>query len=373
MTLPTLYKKTKTGKIQQYDVRVDGSTIYVTQGQTDGKKQTYPTVITEGKNISKANETTPAEQAISEARSKHAKKIKAGYSTNPEGTITKLLPQKVKVYQDLFTSAKTQENLVLPCLVEPKLNGVNGSFRLSNSLELFSRGGEDYPIPPHQIDPITDIMQHFGLPELNVEEYTHGAFLEDIQSAIKKNNPNTQHLIAYIFELPGLDMDYAEKVAIKYDIMDYITKKGYQNAVQVVIPKRVGTLDEIELTYIQCMSMGFEGLIVTNMRSRYKHNIRSSDVWKYKIAQDAEFQIVDCEADKSGHPVFHCTTKEGGIFKVKPKGTDEQRKAIIDSFESKYLHQWYKVEFECYSKKGIPQKPVGVGLRKCDSDGKPLE
>ena len=65
--------------------------------------------------------------------------------------------------------------------------------------------------------------------------------------------------------------------------------------------------------------------------------------------------------------------KEGKLFKVKPKGTDAERKAIIANFESQYLNNWYKIEYEVFSKDGIPLKPVGIGLRDCDSNGQPKE
>lgn len=69
-TFPTLYAKAKTGKIKQWVVSVVDSTITVTHGQVGGKQQTQTTVITEGKNIGKSNETTPSEQAYLEAKAK---------------------------------------------------------------------------------------------------------------------------------------------------------------------------------------------------------------------------------------------------------------------------------------------------------------
>ncbi len=97
MILPTLYKTTKTGKIQQYDVQTTGDQITVTQGQVEGLKQSYPTTCTP-KNVGKSNETTPAEQADLEAQSKWEKKIKSGYTQDPSGVITVRLPMKVKSY-----------------------------------------------------------------------------------------------------------------------------------------------------------------------------------------------------------------------------------------------------------------------------------
>src|SRR5277367_1861233 len=78
-TLPTLYKRASTGKIQIWMIGVEKSTIITVHGQLDGKSQRTEDVIKEGKNIGKSNETTAAEQALAEATSKWEGKIKKGY------------------------------------------------------------------------------------------------------------------------------------------------------------------------------------------------------------------------------------------------------------------------------------------------------
>lgn len=65
---PTLYKKSSTGKIQQWNIAVLGSTIITTHGQFQGKLQTTEDTIKEGKNLGKANATTKEEQALAEAQ-----------------------------------------------------------------------------------------------------------------------------------------------------------------------------------------------------------------------------------------------------------------------------------------------------------------
>lgn len=118
--------------------------------------------------------------------------------------------------------------------------------------------------------------------------------------------------------------------------------------------------------------MGYEGVVIYNPNGMYQYNTRSSDVFKYKKAQDAEFLITNYSIDKSGHPVLECTTPEGRPFNVKPKGTSAERLAILSNIND-YIGQWYTVEFETYSKDLIPLKPWGVGLRKCSPSGAPLE
>ncbi|MGL5581564.1 MAG: hypothetical protein ACRDCE_11455, partial [Cetobacterium sp.] len=63
---PTLYTRTKTGKIQEWDIYTVEDEIHVIFGQQGGKKNTKVTKATP-KNIGRANETKAFEQAWLEA------------------------------------------------------------------------------------------------------------------------------------------------------------------------------------------------------------------------------------------------------------------------------------------------------------------
>ena len=81
-TFPELQGTATTGKTKMWSLRVfdrasDAGLVGVietTHGYIDGKKQVNEKIISEGKNIGKKNETTPLQQAISEARSSWVKK-----------------------------------------------------------------------------------------------------------------------------------------------------------------------------------------------------------------------------------------------------------------------------------------------------------
>jgi len=196
MQLERLYKTSKTGAIQIIDMEITGDTYTRTWGQLDGKQQSKSTVA-KGKNIGRANETTPEEQAILEAQSVWAKKQKAGYSTSSEAPTTVALPMKVKVFKDQL------KNVIFPCVSTPKLNGVNATYRLvANELVLTSRGGEVYPPIPHLEEEVLDIMNRLATTELNGELYIHGEHLQDITSAVKKPKELSLKLTFNIFDVP---------------------------------------------------------------------------------------------------------------------------------------------------------------------------
>ena len=361
MNLPTLYKKTKTGVVQQCNISAAEGVIYVIWGAFGSSSVQEQETVCYPKNIGRANETTAEQQAEKEAMAKWEKKIKTGYVENPSGESEIKLPMKVKKYQD------QEKNIIFPCYASPKLNGLNGEWRLvKGELKLLSRGGEEYPVLEHERQAVLKTMRALQTDSLNVELYCHGMFLEDIISAVKKHNKNTPQIQSYLFELPTVPGPYKDKVFM----LDHAS----------LLAPEIVTLnghEGIKSYHDLCVAEGYEGIVIRNARCRYEYGVRSSDAFKLKVAIDAEFKILDYSVDKNGHPVFVVDNPRGvqgkyQTFKVKPKGTTEQRVEIIGQFKEKYLHKWYTVEFESWSKYGTPLKPVGVGLRKCNQQGEPL-
>ena len=83
-TLPALYKKNSSGEIQIWTIQTDGNQIVTSWGVHGGKIQTTSEIITEGKNLGKANATTPETQAESEAQARWEKQKKKKYVENIE-------------------------------------------------------------------------------------------------------------------------------------------------------------------------------------------------------------------------------------------------------------------------------------------------
>src|ERR1700722_782426 len=92
MNFPILYKKTSTGADQMWCIFTTNNIIYTQWGQVDGVKQLGEEVIKEGKNIGRSNQTSPTQQAESEALSQWENKLKKGYvkdlAIKPDGKRT---------------------------------------------------------------------------------------------------------------------------------------------------------------------------------------------------------------------------------------------------------------------------------------------
>ena len=357
-TLPRLYKSTKTQAIQICDISYVGDTYHVKFGQLDGKLQVNSTKCYTT-NAGKANERTPIQQAEFEALADHKKKIKSGYSLTMETPSEVTLPAKVKVYQDNI------KNIKFPCFSTPKLNGVNGLYkRKGQSITLYSRGGEVYPEIPHLTRLINRTMDFLGCNELNGELYIHGEHLQDIQSAVKKPNTLSPNLTFAIFDIPDCKSTYNER----RDSLATLTSNQY---ISVLTGVECNSHQDIEIHYNQCILGNLEGTVVYNHDHLYIYNQRSSNAFKYKKALDAELPILGYELDKQGNPTLICQS-EGGPFKVRPTGTAEYRKQLLLDMPNN-IGKHYKVEYECLSKSLVPLKPVGLGIRECDTLGEPIE
>lgn len=359
--MTTLYKTNKNGSIQQWSIEVSGPTFTCIYGQVGGKLQSQQTIC-KSVNIGKSNETTPEQQAQLESAALIAKKIKSGYSYDKSAPVTVQLPMKVKAYQDQL------HNVKFPCFSACKLDGVNAIYRrVNNQLTIYSRGGEIYPPIPHLEPLVHKAMDLFQSNELNGELYIHGEHLQDIQSAVKKPKELSIKLSFCVFDIADSADKFYERAMLMHKHNQFDTTQ--LSTVSVVYNITCQSTADIEQHYVEATEFGYEGTVIKNFDGLYKHNVRSSDQFKYKKAQSAEFLIVSYELDKNSLPVF-ILESAGGEFKAKPIGTKEYWSQQIPVT---YIGQYATIEYEVFSKSGIPQKPIFISTRKLDASGNPLE
>lgn len=120
--LPKLYKTSSTKKELEWLIGViphedNTATIRTIHGQVNGQLQTTDLLISKGKNIGKANETTPYEQAAFEAESKWKKQQDKNYSEQRGGKSKSLSPMLAHTYEDQL------HKVTFPSFIQPKLDG----------------------------------------------------------------------------------------------------------------------------------------------------------------------------------------------------------------------------------------------------------
>lgn len=360
----TLYKKDSKGKIRILELEIDGATITETSGLLDGKRVVRVKTIAEGKNIGKANETTPAQQAELETISKWTKKKKLAYfeTIHEAETIQVRLPMLAHKF------IERKHDINYPAYVQRKLDGVRCFVEKidENTIQYTSREGESYN-NTLQKNPMNNIL----LKKLEVgdvrdgEIYKHGWTFQKIVSLVKKYKPETLELEYWIYDIPKTDKTFEERFMS-------IKKPKALKFVETIIINSEKEVYEYHNKYVK---EGFEGVIIRNLEGLYKFAARSKDLQKYKEFFDDEFEIIGVNPEKQtingkhyNAIMYECKTKDGGEFKVRPRGTLEDRTELMkiaDSLIGEMLTVRYQALTDDTQGKGkkVPQFGVGICIR----------
>lgn len=358
----TLFKISKSDTVEQWNIQVVENKIIVTWGKVDGKQQIKEEVILTGKNIGKANETTPAQQALLEAESTYKHKLDKGYATTISDAQIKSQEIKPILLED-YTKRVNKKKIIWSdgVLVQPKLDGIRSHVSYETSkLKTKSRGNKEFPVNPNLFKQIEDFMKENNLNLIDGEFYCHGEFLEDISSSVKNPIGNRlEHQIQFhIFDLP-----------INRKPMEFYnhsnTSTNYPN-VKMVKGTIVYSEEEARKIMDVYLSEGFEGCILRNkstFMSDYElGGIRTSEIQKWKDFVDAEYEIVDIESDKNNNAIYVCKTQENKFFNATPKCTHEKKKEILAN-KKYYLNKMLTVRYQDLTPDGLPRFARGITVR----------
>jgi DNA ligase-1 len=358
-----LFKKTSTGKVQEWKIWTEGNKIVVEYGYSDGKKQRKEEIIKEGKNIGRANETTPEEQAKSEAQSKWNKQKDKGYreSLDDINDSKKYLPMLAKSYD------KDGHKIVWPCYAQPKLDGIRCvAARIDGKIKLLSRKGKEFKAIPHinsAVDKII-ISENFCL---DGELYIHGEDFQEIISAVKRDEPSDKSaLVEYhiydCFNLANLTKNFHQRNTI-------VNSLPLTKGLKLVDTKYLTNKDVMLKYYGDTIIKGYEGIMLRNISGVYEQDRRSQHLQKVKCFITEEFEIVGAEQNRGSMAdqcTFICKTKEGYEFGVKPQGNEELREQYWRDFNlGKLTGKMLTVKyFELTTgDKPVPRFPIGLAIR----------
>lgn len=375
MSLPTLYGRSTNGKLKEWNISVlkmaDGTCYIETKhGYEDGKKQLDQRYIEEGKNIGRVNETSPYEQAFSEAKSAHSRKKDSGYVEDknkiPSASDGMFLPMLAHRYD------KHSSKINFPCWVQPKLDGVRMiAKKEAGSILMWSRKGKEMVIPD-KIATQLGLMLGEGQC-VDGEVYVHDWTFQRIISAVKKKRADTELLEYHIYDSPHPFLSFEDRVPKKTmctTMYPEYCKDWHSDGLSLENVKFVETADienqeEFDLYESRFISDGYEGMMVRNQNSLYKYKHRSYDLQKVKRFVDKEFKIIggkDGTGRETGLVIFKCVTNDGSEFDVRPMGTHEDRAEIYKNLGS-YIGKDLTVKYQELTDDGIPRFPVGISVR----------
>jgi hypothetical protein len=141
--LPRIVSLRRDKKLQELEITImelENESVIVTRHGIEGSdnKQTDTQLVSEGKNLGKANETNHFQQACFEAESKWNSKIREGYY---DPTKTNLNAIKLPMLAHSYADRKKATESSTSCFLQLKLNGVRCTWQNG---EFYSRKGQSY-------------------------------------------------------------------------------------------------------------------------------------------------------------------------------------------------------------------------------------
>jgi DNA ligase-1 len=366
MNLPTLYKQTSSGATQMWQIAVEGSTIVTIFGQKDGKLQEARDTITVGKNIGRANETSPEEQALSEAQSQWEKKQKnKGYVQSLDaaaaGTVDAAFVAGGINPMLAHSFDKQGHKIIYPAYTQPKLDGHRCIAMLVDGVwTLWSRTRKPITGVPH----IITALDALGLTEnvtLDGELYNHDYKdrFEELTSFIKRPEPKPGYEVVqyHVYDIVIEGAPFSHRAAA----VDALPATGPVRGVET---HRVEDEDDAMEHFDYFTERGYEGSMLRNANSLYEYK-RSYGLQKVKTFLDSEFRIIDVTEGRgkmAGKAVFVCRTDSGDRFRVKMKGTLDSLRQYVDNPDLA-MGRMLTVQYQNLTADGVPRFPVGLRLR----------
>lgn len=360
-------------------------------------KMTVKTEKIQPKNIGRANETTPEQQADLEAQGRIKKQLDKGYRHTKEeledlpvlamlaGDATKI-GHRLEYAKGVYLSDKFDGvRLVAKCVAI----GV---------IKLESRTGQPYSIP-HIEKELAWMMNPGDI--LDGEAYLHGHPLQDITSAVKREDPEKKIASARRKaekacggpDFEAADLEYKEALAIAelrpklefhvFDIVkgeeDYsnlpfsdrvIELYGYRNYrqknsvfVKFVHHELVYSEEAMKIAHKDAVRRGYEGIMIRNAKGVYESGKRSADLQKYKEFVDSEFTILDVLPAKDDGSVFLVKNDLNDLTFSVTLGSMAQRSEFLANKEL-YIGKLITVQYQSrYKDSLLPQFPTGKAIR----------
>jgi DNA ligase 1 len=368
--LPIIYSRTSHGSVQQWQIIVEDNKFYTVEGLVDGKLTTTPPTVCEGKNQGKANETSGAEQAAKEAKSKWQKKVDSGYYEDIAQIDVKKFtePMLAKKYEDEIDS------VVYPVYCQPKLDGIRcvTEFRITKD-GMTSRNGKPIVSAPHVVAELAPLFVINPKAELDGELYCD-KFSNDfnkIVSLVKKTKPTAQDLAESAASIQYHVYDYISEGKLPFSerhsklVLDLIEAGLKDSAViKVVATYKCDNKEQLDKYYGEFLEAGYEGQMV-RLDKPYEHK-RSKSLLKRKEFIDAEFEVLDVvegvgnRAGTVGYMVVKMP--DGRHFKTNVKGTFALLAEYLKD-KKNIIGKQVTIKFFCYTPDGIPRFPYVISIR----------
>ena len=258
---PTLYKKDKSDNVRVWIIKATMHTtddtywIETEYGHKDGKIIHGEKQVKEGKNIGKKNETTVEQQIILICdKTFKDKKEKEEYievldDIDSVKTDISFSPMLADTWEPTLKT-KRKIDIVFPCLVQPKLDGIRCLIYVKNEeIVNQSRQLKYFKNLDHINNELISIFKNCPKIVLDGELYNHDIVFNQIAGIVKKeklkdgDKEKLEHIQYHIYDCFYSD-NLNEKATERFEILDKI-KNGKFNYIKFVQTYNCDSKDEI--------------------------------------------------------------------------------------------------------------------------------
>lgn len=365
---PTLFSRDSKGKIRTWKMEQNGNQFRTISGLEDGEKITNSWTTVESKNIGKANETSPVEQAEKEVLAKYKDQKSTGYfeSKSEIDNLAYFSPQLAKNYEDRKDTIDWTQGV----FVSGKLDGLRC---IIHSEGMFSRNGKPIISAPHIFNSVKKIFGDFPNLILDSELYCDRLCnnFNKILSLGKKTKPTQEDLIesekwlqAWVFDIPSIDLQFSSRIEKLQEVLKLIDSPY----LRYVNHKWVKSHEDVERALNDYLLQGLEGVMVNLPDAKYE-NKRSSGLIKYKKFQDCEAEITDIIEGIGNRSTMMGYVKlrldNGKEFDANARGNEESYRDILRN-KKDYIGRKATVRFQNLTPDGIPRFPVVTEFNRSD-------
>ena len=263
--------------------------------------------------------------------------------------------------------------VIYPAYVQPKIDGYRALLhKKGNKYEFLSNSGKSYPHLEHLNSDIKKIKilndkDIYLDGELYLEK-EHINVLRSILSTIELNKEqekmakNIKFYVFDMFNLKKMDLTYEDR----YKILDKIFKTNFSDI--ILTPTTViKNESQLDMAFKKYVAMGYEGIIIRNMRGIYKFRGKSLDVLKSKDVKKDIFTIVGYKESKGNNRgtvvwEIRCNRDSRKSFWARPMGTRQERKEMFKDGD-KYIGKTVMVKYFDIDKDGcVTRNPTAMAI-----------
>ena len=373
-SFPALQGATLTGKTKVWSIEVrhqNGCGVIVTtHGQQDGKMQINEKIISEGKNVGKKNETTPFDQAVSEARAAWTKKRESNYTPIDEaeeddeddevgGGRGKGMDETVPLPMLAHDYNKRGKSIQYPCFVQKKFDGTRCVAIPQKGL--FSRNRKSYPHLDHIKEEINKLPPNMIL---DGELYSDTLTFQEIVGLVKKetlkagDQEKQLHIQFHVYDLIN-EAPYVQR----YANLQLLFRRYKFKHLVLVKTENCESEEKMKEMHAEYVAEGYEGIMLRNKEGLYS-NARSAHLQKYKEFFDTEAKIVGFKSGEGldQNCIIWILEYQGKTFSCRPRGTREER---MEQFKngSDYIGKLMTVRYQELTDDGLLRFPVAICIR----------